>query len=77
VAGALLTLRRGHGTSAGSREARADYKVTWVHGVAAAFGGDFFIVFYMTVILLPMVSASMDASFLSPLTRLVGLKCQG
>ena len=39
VAGALLTLRRGHGASAGGRKARADYKVIWVHGVAAAFGG--------------------------------------
>jgi threonine/homoserine/homoserine lactone efflux protein len=59
VAGALLTLRRGHGASGGGREARADYKVIWVHGVAAAFGGDFFIVFYTTVILLPVMPASM------------------
>ena len=38
----------------------ADYKVIWVHGLAAAFGGDFFIVLILTVALVPAISTSLS-----------------
>ncbi|MGC9071741.1 MAG: hypothetical protein ACP5HK_03475 [Acidilobus sp.] len=35
----------------------ADYKMIWIHGLAAAFGGDFFIVLVMATILVPVISS--------------------
>jgi hypothetical protein len=48
----------------------ADYKVIWVHGLAAAFGGDFFIVLILTIALVPLISPGL--SFLVGLAFGVG-----
>ncbi|ADN50774.1 conserved hypothetical protein [Vulcanisaeta distributa DSM 14429] len=40
----------------------ADYKLIWIHGLAAAFGGDFFIVLILTIAIVPMITT--DLSFL-------------
>ncbi|MGC9106110.1 MAG: hypothetical protein ACP5HQ_06815 [Thermoprotei archaeon] len=36
-------------------QARADYRAIWIHGVAAAFGGDFFVVLFITTIIHPII----------------------
>jgi len=33
----------------GDLEKRADYKIIWIHGIAAAFGGDFIVVLILTL----------------------------
>jgi hypothetical protein len=38
----------------------ADYKVIWIHGLAAAFGGDFFIVLILTLALTPLISPGLS-----------------
>jgi hypothetical protein len=38
----------------------ADYKVIWIHGLAAAFGGDFFIVLILTIALIPLISPGLS-----------------
>ncbi|MFP3196379.1 MAG: hypothetical protein RXQ74_05870 [Caldivirga sp.] len=38
----------------------ADYKLIWVHGLAAAFGGDFFIVLILTVAIAPAVTTGIS-----------------
>jgi hypothetical protein len=43
------------GKGRGHVPAKADYKAIWVHGVAAAFGGDFFVVLFMTTVLYSLI----------------------
>ncbi|MGC8607668.1 MAG: hypothetical protein ACP5L5_08940 [Vulcanisaeta sp.] len=38
----------------------ADYKLIWIHGLAAAFGGDFFIVLILTIAIVPMITAELS-----------------
>ncbi len=38
----------------------ADYKLIWIHGLTAAFGGDFFIVLILTTILVPTISTGLS-----------------
>jgi len=37
----------------------ADYRVIWVHGLAAAFGGDFIIVLVLTTLLIPVIPSNL------------------
>lgn len=39
--------------------ASADYRVIWVHGLAAAFGGDFIVVLVLTALLISMIPANL------------------
>ncbi|BDB97874.1 hypothetical protein [Saccharolobus caldissimus] len=34
-----------------SEETKANYKIIWIHGIAAAFGGDFIVVLLLTIAL--------------------------
>lgn len=38
----------------GQSSASADYRLIWIHGLAAAFGGDFFIVLAITLVIAPL-----------------------
>ncbi len=38
----------------------ADYRLIWIHGLAAAFGGDFFIVLILTVAITPMIMTGLS-----------------
>ncbi|MGC8848596.1 MAG: hypothetical protein ACP5QE_07125 [Conexivisphaera sp.] len=38
----------------------ADYRLIWIHGLAAAFGGDFFIVLILTAALVPAISPGLS-----------------
>ncbi|MGC9153114.1 MAG: hypothetical protein ACP5GY_05200 [Vulcanisaeta sp.] len=38
----------------------ADYKLIWIHGLAAAFGGDFFIVLILTIAIVPMITTGLS-----------------
>ncbi|WP_054858057.1 hypothetical protein [Vulcanisaeta sp. JCM 16159] len=38
----------------------ADYRLIWIHGLAAAFGGDFFIVLILTIAIVPMITAGLS-----------------
>ncbi|MGC9135904.1 hypothetical protein [Caldivirga sp.] len=38
----------------------ADYKLIWIHGLAAAFGGDFFIVLILTTAIVPMITTGLS-----------------
>ncbi|MGC8636549.1 MAG: hypothetical protein ACP5T5_05960 [Thermoprotei archaeon] len=38
----------------------ADYKLIWIHGLAAAFGGDFFIVLILTLALMPVIPSALS-----------------
>ncbi len=38
----------------------ADYKLIWIHGLAAAFGGDFFIVLILTIAIVPMIMTGLS-----------------
>ncbi|MFP3203725.1 MAG: hypothetical protein RXR43_16410 [Sulfolobus sp.] len=37
----------------------ADYRVIWIHGLAAAFGGDFIIVLVLTTLLIPVIPSNL------------------
>lgn len=43
-------------------EVSADYKVIWIHGTAAAFGGDFIIVLLLTLALAPFIPETITFS---------------
>ena len=38
----------------------ADYRLIWIHGLAAAFGGDFFIVLILTVAIAPVITTGLS-----------------
>ena len=56
---AYLVLGGRRGESSGER-GTADYKLIWIHGLAAAFGGDFFIVLILTAALVPAISSGLS-----------------
>jgi len=62
--GVALLLMHKEGKKRGE-EATADYKMIWIHGVAAAFGGDFIVVL--------LLALAVGVTFESNLTFLVGL----
>lgn len=50
---AYLVFGKNHGTEGVKT---ADYKVIWIHGLAAAFGGDFFIVLVLAAAIVPAIN---------------------
>ncbi len=49
----------GHG-KASEEKVTADYKLIWIHGLAASFGGDFFVVLVLTAALVPAISPGLS-----------------
>ena len=54
---AYFVLSKGERTEA---QNTADYRLIWIHGLATAFGGDFFIVLILTLALMPIIASALS-----------------
>jgi len=58
VASYLILRKERRSVSEKEKEyASADYKVIWIHGIAAAFGGDFIVVLILTLAIVPIIGS--------------------